>query len=324
MNNVNGKLKHKGKKQVLKKTFNEMQTKNNFSILIESTESVNSKDIPVSFDKLWRPEKADPIGGVGNPSLKKPKVKNTLYQNVNPSNEFFQGVSNPNLANRNALLEAEAHLNNFVQRNGIFPLKQNSKLELPSSLKVLIPSTAKPISPVYTAYQNPWLNFQTKENDETRTTSTGSLAQGGSDKQAVSEFSTTHSKQEESDEQRILLNPVLIRRPISQLERTTRQPSFRPIPIPDVLRPKKVLRLPEINLQTSTTLPLSPFDTNYGLKLPSQLAHLLDKRQQPLQADDIVPKNSTQPSKFNIPSTLLYKVSNEENDVNTEVNMNNQ
>ena len=323
-NNVNGKLKHKGKKEVLKKTFNEMQMKNNFSILIESTESVNSKDIPVSFDKLWKPEKADPIGGVGNPSLKKPKVKNTLYQNVNPSNEFFQGVSNPNLANRNALLGAEAHLNDFVQRNGIFPLKQNSKLELPSSLKVLIPSTAKPISPVYTAYQNPWLNFQTKENDETRTTSTGSLAQGGSDKQAISEFGTSHLKQEERDEQRILLNPVLIRRPISQLERTTRQPNFRPIPIPDVLRPKKVLRLPEINLQTSTTLPPSPFDTNYGLKLPSQLAHLLDKRQQPLQDDHIVPKNPTQPSKFNIPSTLLSKVSNEENDVNTEVNLNNQ
>ena len=203
-------------------------------------------------------------------------------------------------------------------------MKQNSKLELPASLKVLIPSTAKPISPVYTAYQNPWLNFQTKENDETRTTSTGSLAQDGWDEQAVSEFNTTHSEQEGSDKQRILLNPVHISRPSSKLEITTRPPNFRPIPIPDVLKPKKVLRLPEINSLTSTTLPPSPFDTNYGLKLPSQLAHLLDKRQQPLHPDDLELKNSTPSPTFDIPKALLYKATHEEKDVNQKVKFDNQ
>ena len=94
-----------------------------------------------------------------------PVVQNSLYQNVKSSDPFFQGISNPNLANRNALVETETQLKDFVKMNGIFPLKSNSKLDLPASLKVLIPSTGKPQSFVYTAYQNPWINPQTQTSD---------------------------------------------------------------------------------------------------------------------------------------------------------------
>ena len=51
-------------------------------------------------------------------------------------------------------------------------------LKLPASLEVLIPSTEKPVSSAYPAYQNPWSYHQAQQNDKTRSASQRLPAQG--------------------------------------------------------------------------------------------------------------------------------------------------
>ena len=92
------------------------------------------------------------------------------------------------------------------------------------------------------------------------------------------------AKQDGNDKQSFLLNPILIKTPFSQSIRTTIPPNFRPIPFPEALRPNKNKRLPsEIEFQFSTTTQPTQFETNFGLQLPSQLANLLGRSQNPVE-----------------------------------------
>jgi hypothetical protein len=167
---------------------------------------------------------------------------------------------------------------------------------LPASLEVLIPSTEKPVISVYTAYQNLWSYPQAQQNDKTRSATQRLPAQGVVADSAVSSFTDTHVQQDKKPVQNVLLHPLFIEGPINKLKRTTLPPNFRPIPMPEVLRPSKVIQLPsglETTFSATAGKPtVEGFKAKYGLKPPSQLSNWLRERHNPINTGVQVDKSA--------------------------------
>ena len=84
-NNENGKLRLTRQKPVLKDTFKEMETANNFSLI----SNINTQNIPgQNFynSNFFHPQtpRPVPVGGVGNPKLKESHFENNEKANFYP------------------------------------------------------------------------------------------------------------------------------------------------------------------------------------------------------------------------------------------------
>ena len=74
-NNENGKLRLTRQKPVLKDTFKEMETANNFSLI----SNINTQNIPGQTfynSNVFHPQTPRSVGGVGNPNLKESHFEN--------------------------------------------------------------------------------------------------------------------------------------------------------------------------------------------------------------------------------------------------------
>ena len=82
-NNENGKLRLTRQKPVLKDTFEEMETANNFSLI----SNINTQNIPgqTFYNRnVFHPQTPRPVGGVGNPKLKESHFENNGKANYYP------------------------------------------------------------------------------------------------------------------------------------------------------------------------------------------------------------------------------------------------
>ena len=195
-NNVEGKLQLAGQKPMTKDTFNEMQSKNDFSSLL-----TNNKEAAPRWP-LGYPEQYGDNSPVG---LSQP-------QGLYPAQGF------PPPRSYQAPLQGNIELEEYVRRQG------GQHLPIPSSIASLIsspPSSSSPPS-VYPPNRSPW-----------QPQSPG--PQGvGADSAQPSYADTQGLQQDQLDLQRFLQNPTLAQRPFSQNQQTVRPPNFTPIPIPQV------------------------------------------------------------------------------------------
>ena len=164
-----------------------------------------------------------------------------------------------------------------MKNYGTLTLNPNARLEFPSTLLELLPSTPKPVNKVYTASENPWSLPTTQQNDTTEQR----FLQGLRSDFAVPTFTDKDVYQEVSQPQK-LQHPIIVERPFDHLMRTTRPPRFSPIPIPEVLRPKKIVNLPLKYETANTPAPYkgshSFSDSRNVLRPPSQLSDLLAEK----------------------------------------------
>ena len=222
------------------------------------------------------------------------------------------GGSSSGKANKDTLLESDPGFEQFVNRHASFLLNAEAKLDVPPALIGLLPSTVRPIKAVFSDNKTPWLNSNIRKNSNQRSKNPSPPVQGVGADSAFPSFTDTQATQDDNDFQRFLKNPLLIERPFNQLQRTTRPPNFTPIPIPEVLRPSKINRLPsglESALSATTVKPLMvPFEAKYGLQPPSQLANWFKEKFQPTNDHVQTVKSAFQSnSQVKVPTALdLY------------------
>ena len=293
-NKVDGELKLSGQKPMLKDTFDEMHKKKDFSSLVRPQER------PVN---TFNPKQIHPQGGVGNPSLAKPMTTNERKQ-IKSTGPYYERKSSTD-----TLIRGDPGFEQFVNRQASFLLNSGAKLDLPPSLIGLLPSTVKPLRDIQTRKQTHWPLPQVQNSNRP---APSFRIQGVGADFAQPSFADAQATQNKQDFERFLQNPLIRERPFNQLERTTKPPNFTPIPIPEVLRPSKLNRLPsglESALAATTEKPLMvPFEAKYGLKPPSQLYGWFSEMFQPVNDQvQTVQSSFRSPSQVKVPTVLdLY------------------
>ena len=281
-NKVDGELKLLGQKPMLKDTFKKMHKNKDFSSLL----TLEAK--PLTSIEI-RPQAV-----VSKPLLEKPQFANKKTKHV---------------SGKVTLLKGDPQFEQFVNRQASFLLNSGARLDLPPSLVGLLPSTVNPIKDIDTRNTS---SQPDRDRIKPRVKTSTLSFQGVGVKSAQSSFTDTQATHNKQVYERFLQNPLLRERPFNQFERITSPPNFTPIPVPEVLRPSKLNRLPsglDSALSATTEQPLKVhFEAKYGLKAPSQLSgwfnemfHPVDNHVQPVKS----PFSS--PSQVKVPTALdLY------------------
>ena len=225
----------------------------------------------------YQPQDIKPQGGVGNPALERPK---SAYQNTARITEYY------NRPTENTLLKGDPGFDQFFNRQASFLLNPDAQLDLPPSLIGLLPNTVQPIRAVHTGFESTRPNPQILQSLNPRLKAPSPPFQGVGADFAQPSFTDAQATQNKKEFERFLTNPLLRERPFNQVQRTTKPPNFTPIPVPEVLRPSKLNRLPsglESALTATTVKPLMvPFEAKYGLKPPSQLSGWFSEMYEPV------------------------------------------
>ena len=240
-----------------------------------------------------------PQAVVSKPLLKKPQFANKKTKHVvmKPSDEKV------------TLLKGDPQFEQFVSRQASFLLNSGARLDLPPSLVGLLPSTVNQIKDIVTRNKS---SQPDRDRIKPRVKTSTLSFQGVGANSAQSSFTDTQATQNKQEYERFLQNPLLRERPFNQFERITSPPNFTPIPVPEVLRPSKLNRLPsglDSALAATTEQPLKvPFEAKYGLKAPSQLSGWFNEMFRPGD-NHVQPVKSpfSSPSQVKVPTALdLY------------------